>query len=120
MRNNMFPFLATATFAIAGLAATLTPAKAADVVVTTQPRHVQYDYAPADRYYSRRTVEIYDEPAEVYYEAPAPYYAPPPVAYSRPVPPAPIVTEYEYGYAPRGYYRGYAPPPRAVEVLDAY
>ena len=122
MQRTMFPLLATATFALAGLgAAAPMPANAADLLVTPQYRaRVQYDYGPADRYYGYRTVEVYDEPAQVYYEEPDDDYAPPPVAYGRPVPPAPVATEYEY--APRGYYRGYAPPPppRAVEVYDAY
>jgi hypothetical protein len=124
MRRILFPFLATATLAIAGLdAASLAPANAADLYVSPQPRarvHRDYEYRDrsADRYYRYQRVEIYDEPAEVYYEEPVPGYYPPPAAYGPPVPPAPIAAEYDY--APRGYYRGYAPPPRAVEVPDVY
>lgn len=117
MRKMMFPLLATASFAIAGLAGVTmsAPANAADLYVGPQPRaHVQYDYVPADRY-SYRTVEIYEEPTAVYYDDDDDY-APPPVVYRRPVPPAPVV---EYDYAPRDYHRGYAPAPRAIRVFDA-
>jgi len=117
MRKIMFPLLASTTLAIIGLgAATLAPANAADALITPQHR-VQYGYAPTERY-SYRTVEVYDEPAQIYYEEPDDDYVPPVAYYGHPVPPAPVVTE--YGYAPRGYYQNYAQPPRAVEVFDAY
>jgi hypothetical protein len=128
MRRILFPFLATATLAIAGLdASTLAPANAADLQVTPQPparvhrdydRHYEYRDRSADRYYRYQRVDVYDEPAPVYYEERIDYYVPPPVVYGPPVPPEPVVAEYDY--APRGYYRGYASPPRAIEVYDAY
>ncbi len=119
MRRILFPFLATATLAIAGLdAATLAPASAADLQVTPQPRkharaHREYEYRDrsADRYYRFQRVDVYEEPAPVYYEERVDYYVPPPVVYGPPVPPAPVVAEYDYDYAP---------PPRTVEVFDAY
>lgn len=115
MRRMMFPLLATASFAIAGLVGVTAPAPANAADLLVGPR-VQYDYVPADRYYSTRTVEIYDEPATVYYEESDDDYAPPPVVYRRPVPPAPVAAEYDY--TPRAYYRSYGPP-RAIEVFDA-